>query len=162
MDLLVHTLWTGIGATAAVDAWSLLRRAALGTAMPDYRLVGRWFAHMARGRLRHAAIAQSARVRGEAAIGWLAHYAIGIGFAALLPLAWGAGWAQQPRLAPAMAVGLATVLAPWLLMQPAMGLGIAASRSPRAPAVRLQNLVTHAVFGLGLYAAARAATALSG
>jgi len=34
-----------------------------------------------------------------------------------------------------------------------MGAGIAASRTPRPGAARLQSLVTHAVFGLGLYAA---------
>ena len=32
-------------------------------------------------------------------------------------------------------------------------IGIAASRAPRPGAARLQSLVTHAIFGLGLYAA---------
>lgn len=38
-------------------------------------------------------------------------------------------------------------------MQPGMGAGIAASRTPNPRAARLQSLVTHAVFGLGLYLA---------
>jgi hypothetical protein len=49
-------------------------------------------------------------------------------------------------------VGVATVAAPFLVMQPGMGAGIAASRTPRPGAARLQSLVTHTVFGLGLYA----------
>jgi hypothetical protein len=72
----------------------------------------------------------------------------------LVPLTWGASWLQQPTLAPALVVGIGTVAAPFLLMQPGMGAGIAANRTPRPGAARLQSLITHAVFGLGLYAAA--------
>ena len=43
--------------------------------------------------------------------------------------------------------------APFLIMQPGMGAGIAASRTPRPAAARMQSLVTHGVFGLGLYVA---------
>lgn len=45
--------------------------------------------------------------------------------------------------------------APFLLMQPGMGAGIAASRTPRPTIARLHSLLTHAIFGLGLYAASR-------
>jgi len=58
---------------------------------------------------------------------------------------------------PALAVGIGTVAAPFFLMQPGMGAGIAASRTPRPNAARLQSLLTHAVFGLGLYVSAWAA-----
>lgn len=160
MDLVLHTLWTGVGATLLVDGWALLRRAWLGVPLPNYALVGRWFAHMPRGRFRHASMAAVPAVRGEALFGWLAHYAIGIAFAALLPLVFGAAWLQQPRLGPALLVGVLTVAAPFLLMQPAMGMGLAASRTPRPAAARWQSLVTHAVFGLGLYAAASLALRL--
>jgi hypothetical protein len=34
-----------------------------------------------------------------------------------------------------------------------MGAGVAASRTARPGAARLQSLVTHAIFGLGLYTA---------
>ena len=51
-------------------------------------------------------------------------------------------------------MGLATVVAPWFVMQPAMGAGIAGSRTPDPRATRLRNLGTHAVYGLGLYLAA--------
>ena len=60
----------------------------------------------------------------------------------------------RPTLGPALAVGIGTVAAPFFLMQPGMGAGIAASRTPRPNAARLQSLLTHAVFGLGLYVAA--------
>jgi hypothetical protein len=43
-------------------------------------------------------------------------------------------------------------------MQPAMGSGIAGSRTPDPRATRLRNVATHAVYGLGLYATALVAT----
>lgn len=64
----------------------------------------------------------------------------------------GLDWARHPTLAPALVVGIGSVLAPFLVMQPAMGAGIAASRTPRPAAARVQTLVTHSIFGLGLYA----------
>jgi len=67
---------------------------------------------------------------------------------------WGTAWFSNPALVPALIVGVVTVLAPFLVMQPAMGAGFAASRTPRPGAARLQSLITHVVFGLGLYVAA--------
>ena len=93
-------------------------------------------------------------VRGERLIGWAAHYLTGIAFAGTLLAIWGLEWARHPTIAPALIVGLGSVAAPFLLMQPGMGAGVAASRTPRPGAARIQSLVTHAVFGLGLYAAA--------
>jgi hypothetical protein len=152
IETAIATTLVGTGATAFVDLFALARTRLFGVRAPDFGLFGRWLAHLLRGRL---AVATSApAVRGERAIGWLAHYAIGIAFAALLVATAGTTWLAQPTLLPALAVGIATVVAPWLVLQPAMGLGVAARKAPRPNAVRVQSLVTHAVFGLGLYAAA--------
>lgn len=153
MNTLVCTLITGIGATAVTDLWGFARKPLLGIAPPDYGMVGRWLGHMTRGRFRHESIAASSPVQGERLIGWIAHYLIGIAFAALLIGIWGLAWIQHPTIGPALIVGIATVAAPFLLMQPGMGAGIAASRTPRPGAARLQSLIMHLVFGLGLYAA---------
>ena len=39
-------------------------------------------------------------------------------------------------------------------MQPAYGLGIAASKTTRPIAARLKSLMSHGIFGLGLYMSA--------
>ena len=137
-----------------MDLWILVRQRVFGVPAQSYGLVGRWLAGLARGRFRHERIAASPPVRGELAVGWLAHYLIGVSFAALLLAIWGIGWAHQPTLAPALMVGVGTVLAPFLVMQPGMGAGFFASRTPRPGAARVQSILTHAVFGIGLYASA--------
>lgn len=156
MNDLLFTLFVGVGATAVMDVWGPVRKSLLGIAPPNYALVGRWIAHMKRGRFRHDSIAASAPMRGEHILGWIAHYVIGVAFAALLIVICGPAWIRQPTIGPALAVGIGTVAAPFLLMQPGMGAGIAASRTPRPASARLQSLIAHAVFGLGLYATGRA------
>lgn len=153
MNFLVSNLLIGVGATAAMDLWAIARKRLLGTPLPNYGLVGRWLAHMTRGRFRHDSIAAAPVIRGERVIGWTAHYLIGIAFAAVLLGIWGLAWIQHPTIGPALIVGIGTVAAPFLVMQPGMGAGVAASRTPRPAAARLQSFVTHAIFGCGLYAA---------
>lgn len=162
MDYADSAVFIGAGATLLTDLWALLRGRLLGVPAPDWGLVGRWFGHMARGRFRHARIANASPVRGERLIGWGAHYLIGIVFAGVLLASCGLAWTQQPTLAPALLLGIATVAAPFLLMQPGMGAGIAASRTPRPNTARLHSLITHAVFGSGLYAAGLVLKLLSG
>jgi len=152
MDYVVRAVLIGAVATAVMDVWTVVRKQIFGVPF-SYALVGRWLAYVARGRFRHDPVAATPAVPGERLIGWTAHYAIGIAFAAILLAVWGLDWARQPTLGPALIVGIASVAAPFLVMQPGMGAGIAASRTPRPGAARFQSVVTHAIFGLGLYAA---------
>lgn len=159
--LIGQTILIGVCATAFLDLWSAARTFVFGTPAPDYALVGRWLAHLTRGRLFHDAISRAAPVRGEHLIGWIAHYLTGIAFAAVLLVGWGPGWAREPTLIPALIVGIGSVVAPFLLMQPCMGAGFFARRTPDPAAARRRSLATHAVFGLGLYAAGWAVPAIT-
>ena len=144
----------GIGATLVMDLWAQLLRRILGIPATDWALVGRWFGHLAHGRFAHRSIAQAAAVRGERATGWLAHYAIGVAYAAALFVLAGPEWARHPTLLPALGFGVATVVFPYAVLQPGMGAGFAATKTPRPNRVRLRSLLAHAVFGLGLYGSA--------
>jgi hypothetical protein len=42
----------------------------------------------------------------------------------------------------------------WFLLQPGLGIGVAASKLPDAGTVRALNLVAHTVFAAGLYGTA--------
>ena len=153
MNLAALATPIGVGATAILDLWALAQHRLAGAALPNYALVGRWMLYMPRGRFVHRPIADSPPLHGERIAGWSAHYLIGILFAAMLLMVFGADWARHPALLPALAVGIASLAAPFLLMQPGMGLGIAARRAARPGLARLRSLITHSAFGLGLYAA---------
>jgi hypothetical protein len=153
-ELVVRSILIGAGATLIMDLWSaLLRR--FGVPSLRFALLGRLIGHLPRGRFVHDDIARTPAVRGETVIGWCAHYAIGVGFAALLLVTFGLDWARSPTPAPALFIGVATVLAPWLVLQPALGAGIASSKTPRPLFNAFKSLLTHTIFGIGLFIAAR-------
>ncbi|WP_447750283.1 DUF2938 domain-containing protein [Pseudomonas nicosulfuronedens] len=155
LSTLLCTLAIGIGATLLMDAWTVLRQRLLGVPALDYALVGRWVGHMPRGRFHHAAIGKAAPIAGERPLGWMIHYLTGIVFALALVALTGGNWLCRPTLLPALLFGVVTVAMPFLLMQPALGLGIAAANTANPPKARLHSLITHAIFGCGLYLAAR-------
>lgn len=143
----------GGGATAVMDVWScLLKRCGIATL--NYAFVGRWAGHLMRGRVAHANIGKAPPIAGEHALGWAIHYAAGIAFAALLVAVYGVTWLHTPTWLPALTVGVVTVAIPLFVMQPAMGAGFAASRTPTPLRNCLRSLITHAVFGFGLYLSA--------
>jgi hypothetical protein len=139
-----------------MDIWALLLKHLYDVKGLDYRFVGRWIGHMTRGRFSHADIRNASPVQGETAIGWAAHYAIGILFAAGLVAICGQSWLKSPSFLPALATGLVTVIAPFFVMQPAFGFGFASSRTPNPSKARARSLVTHIVFGVGLFITAKA------
>lgn len=102
----------------------------------------------------HRNLADASPVQGELIVGWGAHYAIGVIFSTLLLTIWGLGWARHPTPLPALIIGIMTVAAPFLVMQPAMGAGVAASKTPNPNIARKRSVVAHTVFGLGLYVSA--------
>lgn len=150
-EFAAYSFAMGAGATVLIDLWALGLKWLLGIPTMNWGLVGRWIGHMREGRFIHESIGKATSVRGETAIGWTAHYAIGIIFAGILLAIWGTDWARQPTLLPALLVGWATVAAPFFLMQPGLGLGIAAARTPNPMIARLRSALTHTVFGIGLY-----------
>lgn len=150
----------GAGATVIMDAWLMVLKQ-LGVPTLNFAYIGRWIGNGPGFRWARDGIAKAPPVRGELLLGWIAHYAIGVLFAALLVGLCGADWARVPTLLPALSVGIATVLIPLFIMQPAMGAGIASSRTPRPLLNVMKSLVNHAVFGLGLYLAALLAAHLA-
>ena len=153
-DIIWKTLATGIGATALMDLWAVLLNRAFGIALPNWAMVGRWFAHVPRGRLFHKDIAQAEAVGNELAIGWAAHYVTGIAYGAMLVLVMGPAWLLSPTFLPAFVLGMVTIAAGWFLLQPGMGAGWAASRKPNRWQIRFLNVLAHTVFGFGLFASA--------
>lgn len=160
VDLLIVTVFVGLGATFVMDVWTVFLNRAFTVPLPNYCFIGRWLRHMARGVFIHPSIAAAARQPAECPIGWVAHYAIGTTFAlALVGLAT-PQWLRSPTLTPALIFGIVTVGFPLFVMQPAFGLGVAASKAPQPMQARLRSLMNHVVFGIGLYLSALALNSL--
>ena len=144
----------GIGATLLMDIWNLFLKRAFSIPSLDYCLLGRWVRHMAEGTIWHASIAAAPQRPFECAVGWMSHYTIGVAFALVFVTLTSADWLARPTLVPALLYGVGTVVFPFFIMQPSFGLGVAASRTPKPAQARLKSLVTHTVFGVGLYVGA--------
>ena len=155
----VEFIWAaallGVGATAFIDLWALSLRHCLGVTSLDFRYFGRWVGHLRYGVLHHRNITQSAPVNGEQIIGWGLHYAIGVVFAAVLLLVTGPDWLVRPNVLPALWLGALTVVFPYFILQPCLGAGVAARLTPQPQRARLKSLLTHLMFGVGLYVSAR-------
>ena len=160
METLLAAVVVGSGATVIMDIWALLMSRLFSIPSLNYGMVGRWVGHIPRGTLVHANIAESPAVSGERVVGWAAHYAIGIAFAWMLIMIVGLEWIREPTVLPALLTGLVTLVAPFLIMQPGMGAGVAASKTPAPTTARLRSLMAHMSYGIGLYLTAVALSTL--
>jgi len=147
----LNPIFIGIGATLMFDLWGLFLNHVFKIPPSNFCLVGRWFLYMPEGIFRHANIVSVPHKNAECTVGWITHYMIGIAFAATFTALAGTRWIEHPTLIPALVFGLITVSAPLFIMQPAFGLGVAASKTPYPTQARLRSLINHIVFGFGLY-----------
>lgn len=153
MNIIIKITAIGIGATLILDLWNYIL-SLLDIKSLNYRFVGRWIGNFVNGKFYHNNIMLTPAVPNELFMGWIAHYLIGISFSFLLILVFGNGWLSKPVIVPAIIIGLVTVIFPLFIMQPALGFGIASSNLPN-PLVRvLKSVITHLVYGAGLYLSA--------
>ena len=144
----------GLGASVVMDLWNLFLKRAFGIPSLNYCLLGRWIRHMPDGTFRHANINAASRKPLECAVGWIAHYSIGVGLALAFVVLTSGEALARPTLLPALLFGIGTVVFPFFVLQPSLGLGPASSRAPKPAQARLKSLATHTVFGVGLYVCA--------
>lgn len=151
-EILIKAALVGVGGTITLDLYAWFMARVMGVTATNWAMVGRWFGNMTRGQFVQAAMSQAGPVKGELAIGWIAHFAIGIGYGLLLLTLWGKAWLEHPTLLPPMILAWALLAAPYFIMMPGMGMGIAGSRTPQPNVTRLKSVMGHSVFGLGMYA----------
>ena len=154
LDILWRGLAIGAGATILMDIWAIVLAQFFGQAWPNWAPVGRWFWHLRRGKVFHESIADAEPYAYELALGWISHYAVGILYGVIFAIIMGSAWFAAPTFIPAWIFGIITVGAGWFLLQPGLGIGWAASKTPNPNKVRCLNLISHTVFSLGLYGTA--------
>ena len=154
LDLLWRGAVIGIGATILMDIWAIVLSRFPGQSAPNWAPVGRWFWHLRHGQVFHDSIGAAPPYAHELALGWIGHYVVGILYGAIFVVFMGHGWTAHPTFLPAWIWGILTVAGGWFLLQPGLGIGWAAAKTPRPNQVRLFNLIAHTVFALGLYGTA--------
>lgn len=151
MDLAFAVVAIGLGATAFMDVFAWAQSRLLKNPGLNYALVGRWILGMRHGKLRHSTIVQSPSVPFETSVGWAAHYAIGVVFVGCMVMITGPNWLMEPDFWQSILLGLFSVSAPFFLMQPAFGFGLAASKTPAPWIARTRSVIAHLSFGVGVY-----------
>jgi hypothetical protein len=151
MRYLLDGITIGIGATFLMDLWNLFLKRAFGIPSLNYSFLGRWVLHIPDGTFRHASIGKAAPKSFERQLGWITHYTIGISLAIVFVAIMSRDWVARPTLTPALIYGIATVVFPFFILQPSLGLGIASASTANPTKARLKSLATHFVFGLGMY-----------
>jgi hypothetical protein len=63
----------------------------------------------------------------------------------------GPDWISAPTFLPVFIYALLTIVGGWFLLHPGLGLGWAVSKAENPNKVRILGLLSHSVFGLGLW-----------
>lgn len=146
-----YTVFIGMGATLTFDLWGLFLKQTFKVAPSNFCLVGRWILYMFEEIFRHSSIGSVPQKAGECTIGWITHYLTGVAFAVMFLAFAGSIWITTPKILTALIFGIITVSAPFFVMQPELGLGVAASKTSNPMQARLRSLLNHTVFGFGIY-----------
>ena len=145
---------SGVFATVVLDLFQRLLFAVAGIPPANWAMVGRWFAHIPRGRLFHDDIAQAEPVQGELRLGWIMHYLVGIAYGfvylGLIVLI----LERAPSFLNGLVFGVVSVVIPWFLMQPGLGAGVMARKTPKPIVPVSVALANHTVYGIALFAGA--------
>ncbi|SMR73015.1 Protein of unknown function [Aliiroseovarius halocynthiae] len=143
----------GLCATIIMDVVAVLRQG-WGATNGFYCLVGRWIARVPDVGFVHQDIRAAHTAHFEAPLGWGAHILLGALFGVAFLAMFGPSAVKVPQIWQGLSFGLATVLVPWLVFQPLFGWGIAVAKLPNPWKMRLKSVITHGVFGLGLWVSA--------
>ena len=151
-------IWTGIlmglAGTLAMDIWAIFLEKFAEIPRPNWAMPGRWLGHVMRGKVFHESIGAAEEVPNERALGWGLHYGVGVLYGVLFVLFAGSDWIANPTFLPIWIFSLLTIAAGWFLLQPGMGMGWAAAKTPDPWKVRKMGLIAHTVFALGMFAGA--------
>ncbi|MCP4383154.1 MAG: DUF2938 domain-containing protein [Hyphomicrobiales bacterium] len=148
---IVEIIVVGVIATACLDIWQQIYRLLFGTPITNWAMIGRWAAYIPKGQLVHENIGKTPAVANEEALGWAVHYIVGIGYAVVyLVLMWFIIQAE-PGFVSAMIFGAVSVAVTWFAMEPILGAGVMASKTPKPTAAMAHDFTSHLSFGFGLF-----------
>lgn len=152
MNIFIHSIILGLLSTLIMDLLALLRFHFFQSKSFNYALIGRWTLSLKNFKFLYNNITSSPVVKYEMIVGWLLHYAIGVSLSFIYlqtPI-----FNEQPNIfISSILFGLFTTLIPLIIMQPILGFGFFASKTPRPTQSIKNSLIAHFNFGLGLFLA---------
>ena len=151
LDLIINGVLIGIGGTIAMDILAVILWKGFSQGAPNWAPVGRWVWHLQSGKVFHDSIGNAAPYANEQALGWVFHYVVGVVYGVVLAVVMGPAWLAAPTFLPAFIWGMITIAAGWFFLQPALGVGWAASKTPNPTKSRAMNIFGHTVFALGMW-----------
>ena len=150
MDLIWAGFLAGVLGTLAMDSLNhLFARFGILTKI-DMGMIGRMSAGWARGRFRYRNPNEVAEVANEFILGYLTHYAIGLGLAFTFVVGWHLLVGGPASPAWALGYGVLTTAASHFLVFPSLGLGVFGRLSPDGSKAALSSLANHLFFGVGM------------
>ncbi|ENV34637.1 MULTISPECIES: DUF2938 domain-containing protein [Acinetobacter] len=154
IQLFLKIILIGVGATIILDLWALFLNKFFRIPITNWAMVGRWLGHIPKGELVQKQLNKAPSLDYELGLGWLAHYLIGISYILVLIAFEGKAWLSQPTVFPPLVISWFLLIAPFFIMMPCMGAGVAGANTPSPIKTRLISIAGHTVFGLGIYGSA--------
>ena len=150
MNLIVSGIAAGVLGTVVMDLFNhLLARTGMLLKI-DVVMIGRMSAGWARGRFSYREPGEMEPAANEKLLGFITHYAIGVGLAFIYLLGWALLVGGPASPVGALVYGVATTVASLFLVYPSMGLGVFGRRSPEGIKGPLSPLANHLFYGVGI------------
>jgi hypothetical protein len=148
--LVFQIIIVGIVACAIFDLWQRVFQKVTAVPPSNWSMVGRWsLGLITMGQLIARDLESQAERKNELAVGWLVHYGVSIGYAAVYALLMRATILHAGFI-DGLIFGMMSVVVPWFFFLPCLGKGILARLTPNPPLVCVLALMMHSLFGVSI------------
>ena len=149
LPLLLRILITGLAGATAADIGRTIYQWLTGFPAVNWSVTGRWFLMVLQGQPYVPDIGAAPTLPNELIAGHAAYYTISVIFAGAYLLLLKA-MKREPSLWSGLLFGWVTMVFPFLMQMPLMGMGVLASATATPWLIIGRTLVHHSSFGLGL------------
>ena len=140
----------GVFACLVFDLWQRIFQKMTAIPPSNWEVAGRWCIGLfTRGRLIARGLDDAPAMPRELPVGWLLHYGVAVGYAAVYAGLMAAGWLQA-GFADGLLFGVASVAVPWFFFLPCLGKGVLARLTPNPLLVCALGLMMHTLFGVAI------------